>query len=81
MTLKTKLSLLVFLTTVSIVSVGFSSWSISIPETIQGNIEVDNVGYFDFDNSHIQLNVKNLALIIMFLKTNIIILHLQWGLK
>lgn len=51
MTLKNKMSLLLFLTTVSIVSVGFSSWSITVPETIQGNIEVDNVGYFDFKDS------------------------------
>ena len=45
MTLKTKMSLLVFLTTISIVSVGFSSWSITAEAQaeIQGNIEVDNV--------------------------------------
>ena len=45
MTLKTKMSLLVFLTTVSIVSVGFSSWSITAETQaeIGGRIEVDNV--------------------------------------
>ena len=45
MTLKTKMSLLVFLTTVSIVSVGFSSWSITAESQaeIGGKIEVDNV--------------------------------------
>ena len=45
MTLKTKMSLLVFLTTVSIVSVGFSSWSITAESQaeIAGKIEVDNV--------------------------------------
>lgn len=51
MTLKSKMSLLVFLTTISIVSVGFSSWSITTPKTIYGNIEVDNVQYFDFKDS------------------------------
>ena len=45
MTLKTKMSLLVFLTSLSIVSIGFSSWSITAETTaeINGNIEVDNV--------------------------------------
>ena len=45
MTLKTKMSLLVFLTTVSIVSVGFSSWSITAETQaeIGGKIEVDNI--------------------------------------
>ena len=45
MTLKSKMSLLVFLTSLSIVSVGFSSWSITAETTaeINGNIEVDNV--------------------------------------
>ncbi|MBQ4060944.1 MAG: hypothetical protein IJD46_02835 [Bacilli bacterium] len=45
MTLKTKMSLLLFLTSISIVSIGFSSWSITA-ETVaeaKGNIEVDNV--------------------------------------
>lgn len=45
MTLKAKMSLLVFLTSLSIVSIGFSSWSITAETTaeIGGNIEVDNV--------------------------------------
>ena len=45
MTLKAKMSLLVFLTSLSIVSIGFSSWSITAETTaeINGNIEVDNV--------------------------------------
>ncbi len=45
MTLKTKMSLLVFLTSISIVSVGFSSWSITAETTaeLNGNIKVDNV--------------------------------------
>ena len=45
MTLKNKMSLLLFLTTVSIVSVGFSSWSITAETQaeIGGRIEVDNV--------------------------------------
>ena len=45
MTLKTKMSLLLFLTSVSIVSIGFSSWSITAETTaeINGNIKVDNV--------------------------------------
>ena len=45
MTLKSKMSLLVFLTSLSIVSVGFSSWSITVETNaeINGNIEVDNV--------------------------------------
>lgn len=45
MTLKTKMSLLVFLTSLSIVSIGFSSWSITTETNaeIGGNIEVDNV--------------------------------------
>ena len=45
MTLKTKMSLLLFLTSVSIVSIGFSSWSITAETTaeLNGNIEVDNV--------------------------------------
>ena len=45
MTLKKKLSLLVFLTSVSIVSIGFSSWSITAESTaeLNGNIQVDNV--------------------------------------
>ena len=51
MKLKTKMSLLVFLTTLSIVSVGFSSWSISSTDSIGGNIEVDNVTTFDYKNT------------------------------
>ena len=45
MTLKSKMSLLVLLTTVSVVSVGFSSWAITTETNaeIGGNIEVDNV--------------------------------------
>ena len=45
MTLKTKMSLLVFLTSLSIVSIGFSSWSITVETNAEaiGNIEVDNV--------------------------------------
>ena len=45
MTLKSKMSLLVLLTSVSIVSIGFSSWSITTETNaeIGGNIEVDNV--------------------------------------
>lgn len=45
MTLKSKMSLLVFLTSLSIVSVGFSSWSITAEAQAEvgGNIEVDNV--------------------------------------
>ena len=45
MTLKTKMSLLVFLTSISIVSIGFSSWSITAETTaeLNGNIQVDNV--------------------------------------
>ena len=45
MTLKAKMSLLLFLTSISIVSIGFSSWSITAETTaeINGNIEVDNV--------------------------------------
>ena len=45
MTLKAKMSLLVFLTSLSIVSIGFSSWSITAETAteIGGNIEVDNV--------------------------------------
>ena len=45
MTLKAKMSLLVFLTSLSIVSIGFSSWSITAETTaeINGNIEVDDV--------------------------------------
>jgi len=45
MTLKTKMSLLLFLTSISIVSIGFSSWSITAESTaeLNGNIQVDNV--------------------------------------
>ena len=45
MTLKAKMSLLVFLTSLSIVSIGFSSWSITVETNAEaiGNIEVDNV--------------------------------------
>ena len=45
MTLKTKMSLLLFLTSISIVSIGFSSWSITAETTaeLNGNIQVDNV--------------------------------------
>ena len=45
MTLKSKISLLVSLTSVSIVSIGFSSWSITVETNAEaiGNIEVDNV--------------------------------------
>ena len=45
MTLKTKMSLLLFLTSISIVSIGFSSWSITAETTaeLNGNIKVDNV--------------------------------------
>ena len=45
MTLKTKMSLLLFLTSISIVSIGFSSWSITAESVAEakGNIEVDNV--------------------------------------
>ena len=49
MTLKTKMSLLLFLTSVSIVSIGFSAWSITAETTaeINGNIKVDNVVSID----------------------------------
>ena len=52
MTLKTKMSLLVFLTSLSIVSIGFSSWSITAETNAElgGNIEVGHnvtIGYFD----------------------------------
>ena len=45
MTLKSKMSVLVLLTSVSIVSIGFSSWSITTETNaeIGGNIEVDNI--------------------------------------
>ena len=45
MTLKSKMSLLVSLTSISIISVGFSSWSITAEGNaeIGGNIKVDNV--------------------------------------
>ena len=58
MTLRTKMSLLVLLTSISIVSVGFSSWSITAETNaeIGGNIEVDNV----IDNSKARYSNKNM---------------------
>ena len=58
MTLKAKMSLLVFLTSLSIVSIGFSSWSITVESQaeIGGKIEVDNV--IDVKDC-IYLNINN----------------------